>query len=366
MKKKITISALTISMALSGQSFVKANELTSGFVWIARSVQDVMNSVLESKNNNLNYVVQWGDTLASIAQVLDMSVLELAALNQIDNPDLIIAGSVISIDRNKHTVTINDETYSSMTGQEVEDQTEEDLLAIEPALIAESSKARELINAEDLMIKDWLEVETTEITPIIEFPMIEETSFDYGSNLEVVEESISEIQVEEETTTETTIETTTTFEENLEESSQEDYSEVSLESTEASVEETYSEEIIETTESTMEETTSEEVDQPTSTTGLSALEAFDLICENYGVSATEKEQWSYIINRESGFNPTISNPYSGAYGLPQALPGSKMASHGADWATNPYTQLAWMYDYMVSRYGSISGAYSFWQANHWY
>ena len=73
----------------------------------------------------------------------------------------------------------------------------------------------------------------------------------------------------------------------------------------------------------------------------------------------------WIINHESGWNPRATNPSSGAYGLPQSLPGSKMASAGADWQTNYQTQLKWFVSY-CNRYGGIQGAYQFWQKNHWY
>lgn len=62
-----------------------------------------------------------------------------------------------------------------------------------------------------------------------------------------------------------------------------------------------------------------------------------------------------IIAHESGGNPEAENP-SGAYGLPQSLPGSKMASAGADWATNPVTQLRWQLGYADETYGSICNA----------
>lgn len=94
--------------------------------------------------------------------------------------------------------------------------------------------------------------------------------------------------------------------------------------------------------------------------------AFDAIVAEKGVSAADAEMWAALIAKESGWNSQISNPTSSAYGLPQALPGNKMASHGADWATNPYTQLSWMYDYMLGRYGSIQGAYNHSQVNNWY
>ncbi|MFG2722120.1 transglycosylase SLT domain-containing protein [Streptomyces sp. NPDC048416] len=73
-----------------------------------------------------------------------------------------------------------------------------------------------------------------------------------------------------------------------------------------------------------------------------------------------------IVSRESGWNHTATNSSSGAYGLVQALPASKMASAGADWKTNPATQIKWGLDYMNSRYGSPVGAWNFWQAHHWY
>lgn len=73
----------------------------------------------------------------------------------------------------------------------------------------------------------------------------------------------------------------------------------------------------------------------------------------------------WIINHESGWRVNATNPGSGAYGLPQALPGSKMASEGADWQTNYQTQLKWFVKY-CNRYGGIQGSYSAWQKQGWY
>ncbi|ROP53521.1 transglycosylase-like protein with SLT domain [Streptomyces sp. PanSC9] len=82
--------------------------------------------------------------------------------------------------------------------------------------------------------------------------------------------------------------------------------------------------------------------------------------------AAQFNAFSKIVEHESGWNPSATNSSSGAYGLVQALPGSKMASAGADWKTNPATQIKWGLDYMKSRYGSPAQAWSFWQANGWY
>ncbi|MEU8920532.1 transglycosylase SLT domain-containing protein [Kitasatospora sp. NPDC048545] len=84
------------------------------------------------------------------------------------------------------------------------------------------------------------------------------------------------------------------------------------------------------------------------------------------VPAGQLQCFSNIVFRESSWNPLAVNASSGAYGLVQALPGSKMASAGADWRTNPATQIKWGLTYMNTRYGSPCGAWSFWQAHHWY
>ncbi|MFE2052617.1 transglycosylase SLT domain-containing protein [Streptomyces sp. NPDC059459] len=80
-------------------------------------------------------------------------------------------------------------------------------------------------------------------------------------------------------------------------------------------------------------------------------------------------QWqcfSNIVDHESSWNYKAVNPSSGAYGLFQALPAGKYSSAGADWRTNPATQIKWGLNYMDSRYGSPCEAWGFWQNNHWY
>lgn len=69
---------------------------------------------------------------------------------------------------------------------------------------------------------------------------------------------------------------------------------------------------------------------------------------------------------ESGWSTTAANPSSGAYGIPQALPGSKMASAGPDWQTNAATQIRWGLGYIKSLYGSPCGAWSHEQATGYY
>ena len=73
-----------------------------------------------------------------------------------------------------------------------------------------------------------------------------------------------------------------------------------------------------------------------------------------------------LYKSESGWRIDADNPSSSAYGIPQALPGSKMSSAGADWATNPVTQIRWGLGYIQDRYGSPCSAWSFKQGNNWY
>ncbi|HVS58959.1 MAG TPA: hypothetical protein VHD60_04490 [Candidatus Saccharimonadales bacterium] len=81
------------------------------------------------------------------------------------------------------------------------------------------------------------------------------------------------------------------------------------------------------------------------------------------------EQWvclDALWKRESHYVTTIGNPTSGAYGIPQALPGGKMASAGADWRTNPETQEIWGLDYINGRYHDPCAANAHSVAHNWY
>ena len=81
------------------------------------------------------------------------------------------------------------------------------------------------------------------------------------------------------------------------------------------------------------------------------------------------EEYACLValwNRESGWNVYSHNASSGAYGIPQALPGEKMASAGADWATNPATQISWGLAYITDRYATPCGAWAHSEENGWY
>ena len=73
-----------------------------------------------------------------------------------------------------------------------------------------------------------------------------------------------------------------------------------------------------------------------------------------------------LWTRESGWNPLADNPTSTAYGIPQSLPGSKMAAAGADWRFNPKTQMAWGLRYIKARYGDPCHAWAHSEKDNWY
>lgn len=81
------------------------------------------------------------------------------------------------------------------------------------------------------------------------------------------------------------------------------------------------------------------------------------------------DQYSCLVAlwaRESGWNVYAYNASSGAYGIPQSLPGDKMAASGADWATNPATQISWGLSYILGRYSTPCGAWQQSENNGWY
>lgn len=80
-----------------------------------------------------------------------------------------------------------------------------------------------------------------------------------------------------------------------------------------------------------------------------------------GIGPGDYQYVDYIVSHESGWRPNAGSP-SGPYGLCQAYPGSKMASAGSDWLTNPVTQLRWCNGYALGRYGSWGAAYNHWVA----
>ena len=94
--------------------------------------------------------------------------------------------------------------------------------------------------------------------------------------------------------------------------------------------------------------------------------AHDLVINTYGWSEDDFVALVNLWNKESGWDVHCYNSYSGAYGIPQSLPGSKMATEGSDYEYNGETQIRWGLKYIQGRYGSPSGAWNHFLERNWY
>jgi len=94
--------------------------------------------------------------------------------------------------------------------------------------------------------------------------------------------------------------------------------------------------------------------------------AAGIAASQYGWGSDQFGCLDSLWTRESGWDPHAQNASSGAYGIPQALPGSKMGAYGSDWADNPTTQIQWGLAYIRGSYGTPCGAWSEFQSQGWY
>jgi hypothetical protein len=91
-----------------------------------------------------------------------------------------------------------------------------------------------------------------------------------------------------------------------------------------------------------------------------------MMAERYGWGAGQYSCLSSLWERESGWDVHAANPSSGAYGIPQALPGSKMSTYGADWQDDPVTQIQWGLAYIRQSHATPCGAWSTFRSKGWY
>jgi hypothetical protein len=106
------------------------------------------------------------------------------------------------------------------------------------------------------------------------------------------------------------------------------------------------------------------VSMPAPNPGSAQRIAYDML-GSFGFSTSQWGCLDDLWNQESGWRYNAENA-SGAYGIPQALPGSKMASAGSDWQTNPVTQIKWGLTYIKDTYGTPCGAWDHEVADGWY
>jgi hypothetical protein len=108
------------------------------------------------------------------------------------------------------------------------------------------------------------------------------------------------------------------------------------------------------------------VQQAASAPSGSPLQIAERMLSQFGWSSGQFSCLQPLWAHESDWNPYAQNPSSGAYGIPQALPGWRMASAGGDWQSNPATQIRWGLSYIQGSYGSPCAAWAHEQAAGWY
>lgn len=91
-----------------------------------------------------------------------------------------------------------------------------------------------------------------------------------------------------------------------------------------------------------------------------------IAANKFGWSGSQWNCYDNLIVSESNWDPHATNPTSGAYGIPQSLPGNKMATVASDWRTNPATQIIWGLTYVKQVYGTPCSAWQFKQGHNWY
>ena len=109
--------------------------------------------------------------------------------------------------------------------------------------------------------------------------------------------------------------------------------------------------------------------QATHTEDLASQDPRDIaraMLPQFGFSESEFGCLDALYMSESGWDVHADNPTSSAYGIPQALPGSKMATVAPDWENNPATQIRWGLEYIKSSYGTPCSAWAFKQSHNWY
>ena len=335
MKKSLRIAAAT--MLASTLAF---NLNTVGAqTWTHRSVDQVKETL--ANNEDGLYVIQWGDTLSTIAEATRHSVDQLANFNAIADADFIAAGSVLYFDDANQTVTYVDNATDQAYTYDLVEETQAVAEVTEAPVVEETTAAPVVEETAAL-------VEETTAAPVVEetealveetnaAPVVEETEA-------VVEETTAAPVVEE---TEALVEETTAAPvvEETEAVAEETTAAPVVEETEAVVEETTAAPVVEETEAVVEETTAAPV-----TSGGQYNE--------YGGIISDAKEW--IAMRESGGQYEIWNPTQTYYGRYQ-LTASYL---NGDFSRENQERVA--DEYVLNRYGSWEAALVFWQANGWY
>lgn len=328
--KKLTVAATVLSALTFNLSTVSAQ------TWSSRSSEEIFNTLSQSNQSGI-YIIQWGDTLSTIAEATGYSVEQLASLNAIHDAHVIYAGSVLYFNQNNETVTFVDASTQEATTQALEEtahyiveETPEWIESTEEITVVNLPEVDEATQSE--VIAATLETleETLDANEVLQEDLseVEEASVVQESETEVEEEIVEEAPIVEE----------------IEPIIEEVIEEVVAEEPVAEEEPTVIEEVVEVPVEEVQETevTSSEV------TGVN----------EYGGIYSEAKEW--IAMRESGGVYDIWNPsgkYYGRYQLTVSYLNGDLSPENQERVADQY---------VLERYGSWEAAKAFWEINHWY
>ena len=405
MRKSLKLVAATIAVSASSMAINSAEAQVIGDneasgTWTERSIVDVADSINKEIAETGKYTIQWGDTLSVIAEALGLSVEEVTVLNQLENPNLIIAGSTLAFNEEHHQVTFANEdlgeevTYSTETGEEVEPVETEEVIeeVVEPEVTEPVTEDGLVLNT----VEEWIAPETQEVEAAEEVSQFtyETAEVSYPENLvtweeevteevvaeetpvveeEIIEESVVEEPVLEEITE--VVEETPVVEEIVEEEIVEEVEEPTYETDLTVPEETQPWEVVEEepvveepvyVEPEVEEPVVEEpvVEEPASGSIDYYSASLGSMPENAGLSESELAAKLEIRRRESTHNYDIYSVSGNHYGAYQML-DSYFSTYGYG-DRSPASQEAASNGYVAERYGSWQAALAHHNANNWY
>lgn len=357
MKKSLKLSVAAVCSAATLNLMnvsVNAQTADQGFSnWIRRTQTDVNETVHEVlADGSHKYVIQPGDTLSTIAKALGIPVEVLVDFNNIDNPDLIIAGEVIVFDPQNQTVTIGEETFAVETVEET---------AVHPTV----DPVAEWLTDEDETVVQTVEAveEWTEPAPV-ETPVAAEVYEEVAVAEPVAVAAEVEAPVIAETTTQVTVEVEQpVIEEYVEPTYQVDSATLPEYETyvdSAAVEAEPAQEVAPVVEEPIQEPAPAPV-QETTPAHLSDLASMP---ENAGLSPSELEAKYEIRRRESTHRYDVYSPSGNHYGAYQML-DTYFHTYG-DGTRSVSSQEAASNGYVQDRYGSWEAALQHHNANNWY
>lgn len=380
MKKSIKLIATTLVSSAAFNLVAQSLNTVNAQEWVERSAAEIKESLgTVHEDGTVEYQVQWGDTLTKIAQALDMDLKDLVAINGIDNPDMIIAGTILTFNPSHDTLALENQSgetteYDVETGQEIVEDgnlgtavdewlaedaaTPEADVPASPAPVSYSALVAEDAPVEDSVVEMSNVSDTEELANDQLDVSLQDDAFADAEVTSQTEAQADVVEVAEPLETSEAPEIS-------EGSAWQAEVEASEETTEVVNESPVSEPVVEeAVEEVSEVETSvansaETIEEAAPVAEETVIEESS-VSPSTGLSMSEVEAKEWIANKESGGDYNAVNPtgkYIGRYQLTNSYLNGDYSPENQERVAN---------EYVINRYGSWVKAQQFWQANGWY